>query len=69
MNLFKEGQRVRLLVDAPPGWDGAFGVETGHGGTITEVPDNRVSTYGVLLDGDPDSLRTALLEYELTEED
>lgn len=68
MNRFKEGQRVRLLVDAPPGWGGAFGVETGHGGTITGVPDNRIPTYGVLLDGDPDNLPAAFLEYELTEE-
>lgn len=69
MTRFSRGDRVRILVDCPPGWAGAFGVRAGHAGIVTGLPMTpQGGSYGVLLDGAPDQMAAAFLESELTEE-
>jgi hypothetical protein len=52
---FRIGQRVRTTVDAPAAWEGAFSAPAGTLGTICCLPAEH-GGYGVVLDGDPDSL-------------
>jgi hypothetical protein len=52
---FTLGQRVATTVNAPAAWASAFSVPAGTLGTIESGPD-QFGSYGVLLDGDPDSL-------------
>lgn len=58
------GQRVRTTVDAPPGWEGAFGAPAGTLGTINGLP-GRWGGYGVVLDGDPDRMSCGFSREEL----
>jgi hypothetical protein len=51
----RPGQRIRTLVNAPAGWDGAFSAPMGTLGTVDSGP-GQFGQYGVLLDGDPDRL-------------
>jgi ribosomal protein L21E len=62
---FKTGDRVKVTVDSPPGWPGAWGAAKGEAGVIVDVPG---TTYGVLLDNDPDQMPAAYDESELEAE-
>lgn len=50
------GDRVRTLVDAPAGWPGAASYPAGTEGTVSGLPVKPSTSYGVVLDGDPDQL-------------
>ncbi|CAL9611363.1 hypothetical protein SUDANB1_05632 [Streptomyces sp. enrichment culture] len=53
--LYVIGDRVRTLVECPPGFPGAFGAPKGTLGTIDSLP-GRYTGYGVVLDGNPSGL-------------
>lgn len=56
---FKLGSRVRTLVDAPCLLPGGFAAPVGTSGTVVGLPVGGGTSYGVLLDGDPDALSAA----------
>ena len=61
---FAVGERVRILVDAPPAWAGEWGATKGDEGVITGRWDEWGS-YGVLLDDDPYQLSASFRACEL----
>ncbi|MFF8994045.1 hypothetical protein ACF09H_29775 [Streptomyces sp. NPDC014983] len=62
----KIGDRVRTLVGLSPGWSGSFVAPAGTEGTVTGLPIPPGTSYGVVLDGDPDQLPAALEPDEIT---
>lgn len=60
---FRIGQRVETTVDSPAAWDGAFSAPVGTPGTIVNEDG---TSYGVLLDGDPDSMPASFGPDELS---
>lgn len=62
---FHIDQRVMTTVDIDSLWHGGFAPRAGSHGTITGTPVNGITTYGVVLDNDPDGLPTAYTADEL----
>lgn len=64
MTTYQVGQRVRVIVNMTPLWEGAWYAPAGTPGTITDVFAH--GNYGVLVDGDPDAMPLSMKTDELT---
>ncbi|MFB7496064.1 hypothetical protein ACFC09_15455 [Streptomyces sp. NPDC056161] len=61
--------RVRTLIDLSAGWPGAFSAPAGTEGTVTGLPIAPGTSYGVVLDGDPDQFPASFEPDEITAAD
>jgi hypothetical protein len=60
------GQRVRTTIDLDSMWPGGFTAPAGTEGTVTGLPIPPGTSYGVVLDGDPDRLPASMSPDEIT---
>lgn len=64
MTEFKLGDRVKVTVESPPRWAGAFTIPVGSVGTVHSIHVHS-SSYGILVDDDPDQMPASFSVSEL----
>lgn len=64
---FKAGDRVKTTVDHESAWRNGFDAPAGSTGRIASVHP-RYNAYGVVLDNDPDRMRTTYSKDEVEAE-